>query len=127
MEKFENTFFENYLNTQEERDALIFRCKNGIKQVIDNNPNKNVYVFSDSKVFLESLIDMPVLVLPYNHVAHVSEGAQSNAIFKSFLDLYVMSKGSAVYRFQAKELYSISHYALLAATIGELPFYDLNV
>lgn len=33
----------------------------------------------------------------------------------------------AVYRFCAPEIYSISHYALLAATIGDIPFYDLDV
>lgn len=127
LEKFENTFFENHLKTQEERNSLIKRCKDGISQVMKKNQGKEVYVFSDSKVFLDSLSDMPVKVLPYEHIGHVSEGVKEDATFKSFLDLYIMSKGIAVYRFCAPELYSISHYALLAATIGDIPFDDIKV
>lgn len=127
LENFENTFFDNHLDTQEERDALIKRCKNGLMQVISENKGKDVYVFSDSKVFLDSLKDLPVKVLPHDSIGHVSEGVKEDATYKSFLDLYVMSKGRGVYRFCAPELYSISHYALLAATIGDLPFKDINV
>lgn len=115
------------LKTQEERNSLIKRCKDGISQVMKKNQGKEVYVFSDSKVFLDSLSDMPVKVLPYEHIGHVSEGVKEDATFKSFLDLYIMSKGIAVYRFCAPELYSISHYALLAATIGDIPFDDIKV
>ena len=127
LEKFENTFFENHLETQEERDALIERCKDGIRQVITKNPGKDVYIFSDSKLFLNSLSDIPVKVLPSDNIGHVSEEAKANIAFKSFLDLYIMTKGIAVYRFCAPELYSISHYALLAATIGDIPFDDIKV
>lgn len=127
LEKFENTFFENFLEKQEDRDKLIQRCKNGIIEVMKLNPDKDVYVFSDSKTFLDSLSDLPVKVLPHDNIAHISEGAEADATFKTFLDLYVMSKGYAVYRFCAPELYSISHYALLAATIGDISFNNMNV
>lgn len=127
LEKFENTFFENYLKKPEDRERLIKRCKEGIKEVIEMNPNKGIYIFSDSKIFLNSLKDLPVKVLPHNDIAHISENVKSNAAFKTVFDLYVMSKGNAVYRFQAPELYSISHYALLAATIGDIPFNNINV
>ena len=127
LEHFENTFFENHLKTEEERDALIARCKEGIKHIMEENKEKDVYVFSDSKVFLDSLAGMPVKVLPHDNIAHVSEGAKTDGTFKSFLDLYVMANGSAVYRFCAPELYSISHYALLAATIGDIPFNNVDV
>lgn len=127
LEKFENTFFENYLKNPEEREHLIKRCKEGIKEVMQMNPNKDIYIFSDSKMFLNSLNDLPVKVLPHSEIAHISENVKSDAAFKTVLDLYVMSKGSAIYRFQAPELYSISHYALLAATIGDIPFNNINV
>ena len=106
---------------------MIERCKDGIKRVLEKNQGKDIYVFSDSKVFLDSLSDMPVKVLPHNNIGHVSEGAKADATFKSFLDLYIMAKGTAVYRFCAPELYSISHYALLAATVGDISFDDVNV
>lgn len=127
LEKFENTFFENYLETQEERNALIERCKEGIRRVMKKNQGKDVYVFSDSKVFLDSLSNIPVKVLPHDNIGHVSEETKADAAFKSFLDLYVMARGIAIYRFCAPELYSISHYALLAATVGDIPFDDIKV
>lgn len=127
LERFENTYFDNHLATQEERNALILRCKEGILKVLENNPNRPVYVFSDSKVFLESVVDLPVKTLDSHAIQHVSSARNDEATLKTFLDMYVMSQSSAVYRFRAPEIYSISHYALLAATIGDIPFYDLDV
>ena len=92
LEKFENTFFENHLSKKEDRDNLIQKCKCGIKKVISENKDKEVYVFSDSKTFLNSLSDLPVKVLDTSNIGHVSEENKRDATFKSFLDLYVMSK-----------------------------------
>lgn len=127
LERFEKTFFDNHLETQEERDALIARCKEGIKTIIEENKGIPVYVFSDSKVFLNSLGDLPVKTLDSSTIGHVSNTNNNDSTLKTFLDMYVMSQSKAVYRFRAPEIYSISHYALLAATIGDIPFYDLDV
>ena len=35
------------------RENLIQRCLKGIRLIIDQNKNKQIVVFSDSKVFLE--------------------------------------------------------------------------
>lgn len=127
LEKFENTFFENHIDKEEDRQELIKRCKTGIEKIVFEKKDKEVYVFSDSKVFLECLSDLPVKTLDSSNIGHVSEGNKSDSTFKSFLDLYVMSKGIAIYRFNAPELYSISHYALLAARIGNIEFKDIKV
>lgn len=122
LERFENTFFDNHLETQEERDNLIARCKKGIRELQEENPDTDIYVFSDSKVFLDSLGDMTVKVLAHNDVGHVSEGISQAAQLKAFLDLYVMSRSAKVYRIEAPELYNWSEYAKLAAMIGDIPF-----
>lgn len=128
LEKFEDTFFNNHLNTETEREALIKRCKEGIREVQKANPGLDVYVFSDSKSFLDNADGMKgVKVLEHSHVGHICNQDAPASHMKTFLDLYVMSQGRAVYRFSAPELYSISHYALLAATIGNLPFYDVMI
>lgn len=127
LEQFEKTFFDNHLKEQKQLDALIERCKAGIKNIIDENRETPVYVFSDSKVFLNSLEDLPVHTLDSSEIEHISSTSSDSSTLKTFLDLYVMSQSQAVYRFCAPELYSISHYALLAATIGDIPFYDLDV
>ncbi|MDE6152190.1 MAG: hypothetical protein K2G12_09440 [Prevotella sp.] len=121
LEHFENTFFDNHLKTQEERDCLIARCKKGICELQEENMGIDIYVFSDSKVFLGRLNDMTVKVLKYDDVGHTSDGGHSSHL-KAFLDLYVMSRSKKVYRMEAPELYNWSEYAKLAATIGDVPF-----
>lgn len=127
LEQFENTYYKNHLKTQEERDVLISRCKEGILRVIDEHRNTPVYVFSDSKVFLNSVNDLPIHTLDSSAIQHASVTNGGDSTLKTFLDLYVMSQSQAIYRFCAPEIYSISHYALLAATIGDIPFYDFDV
>lgn len=127
LEQFENTYYKNHLKTQEERDALIARCKEGIKEVIEEHNDTPVYVFSDSKVFLNSINDLPIHTLDSSAIQHASVTNGGDSTLKTFLDLYVMSQSQAIYRFCAPEIYSISHYALLAATIGDIPFYDLDI
>lgn len=127
LEKFENSFFNNHLDTEEERQALIKKCKDGIKGIIDENPELPVYVFSDSKVFLDSLSDLPVRVLDHDSIAHVSFVQNKDAQLKTFLDLYVMSKSQAIYRIKAKELYNWSCFALLASRMGDVKFIDRDL
>lgn len=127
LEHFENSFFDNHLDTEEERIALINKCKDGIKEIIDENPGLPVYVFSDSKVFLDSLSDLPVRVLDHDTIAHVSFVKNKDAQLKTFLDLYVMSKSQAIYRIKAKELYNLSCFALLASRMGDVKFIDRDL
>lgn len=127
LEKFEHTYFDNHLETQEEKDALVARCKNAVMEVQKEYLNQDVYVFSDSKVFLDSLSDMSVKVLDSSNIGHVSENKSDDINLKSFLDMYFMSKSSAVYRMQAPEIYSYSGYAMLAANMGNIPFYNKKV
>lgn len=127
LEKFENTYFDNHIDSEEKRIALIERCKKGIMDVVSDNPGKDVYVFSDSKVFLDSIEDLPVKVLEHDDVCHVSENSNSDTHLKSFLDMYVISKASAVYRFQAPELLSLSGFSMVASNIGDIPFFNKKV
>lgn len=127
LEQFENTFFDNHLETQEERDNLIARCKKRICELQKKNPDTDIYVFSDSKVFLDSLSDMTVKVLDHKDVGHISEVDNPSSQLKTFLDLYVMSRSKKVYRIEASELYNWSEYAKLAAMIGDIPFITIKI
>lgn len=127
LENFENTYFNNHLDTQEERDCLIKKCKQGINEIIADNKGKDIYIFSDSKVFLNSLSDMPVKTLDSTNVGHISENSNQFSQLKTFLDLWVMSKASKIYRIQAPELFQWSYYAVLAATIGDIELIDKKV
>ena len=87
---------------------MINRCKKGILELVNENPGKDIYVFSDSKVFLDSIDGLPVKMLEHSDVCHVSENSNPDTHLKSFLDMYVISKASAIYRFQAPEILSTS-------------------
>lgn len=127
LERFENTFFDNYLESQEERDALVEKCRKGIERVIEENEGTPVYVFSDSKLFLDSIQDIPVKMLDTESIGHTNKKGDSSVFLKSFLDLYVMAQSKAVYRMRAPELYNLSCFALLATRIGDIPFIDREV
>ncbi len=127
LEHFENTFFDNYIESELEKQNLIKKCHRAIRDIIAENLEKQVFVFSDSSVFLNSLMSLPVKVLEHDNLAHVSERSDKDSILKSFVDLYVMSMSSAVYRIRAKELYNFSEYSLLAARIGDVPFINKDI
>jgi DNA primase len=44
LEQFENTFMDNHLDTEEQKQALIERCHKGIMQIKEEHPNKEIYV-----------------------------------------------------------------------------------
>lgn len=127
LEHFENSFYNNSLQSEEERISLIYKCKNGIQKVVDMNPDLIVYVFSDSQIFLANITDLPVRVLDTTNIGHVSEIHDDDVQLKTFLDLYVMSKSHTIYRFKANELYNRSCFALLAARIGDVRFVDVDL
>lgn len=127
LEEFENTYFNNHLKTSEERENLIKRCKNAILEIVNENDSQDVYVFSDSKIFLSSLSDLPVKTLDSKNLGHISENSNEDSQLKTFLDLWVMKNASKVYRIQGPELFLWSYYAVLAATIGDIDLIDKNI
>lgn len=124
LERFEETFFDNYIENEEDRLYLIAKCKKCINDIQVENPQMPIYVFSDSKVFLDSLHGLPVHVLDNKNIGHTSDNNNPNSLLKTFLDLYVMSKSEKIYRIKAKELYNDSCFALLASRIGDVTFID---
>ncbi len=127
LEKFENYYIDNHIDSEDERNALIKRCQLGILSIKEDYPDKDIYVFSDSKVFLDSLKQLPVKTLDHKDVGHVSENGNADIYLKTFLDMYFISKAAAVYRLQAPEILSLSGFAHVAAYMGDAPFYNKKV
>lgn len=128
LEQFEGyTFFDNHLKTEKERQALIQKCRNAINEIIAENDGKTVYVFSDSKTFLDAIEDMPVKVLNHEYLGHTGVKQEQQTTLKTFLDLYVMSQSEKIYRVRAKELYNLSCFALLASRMNNVPFIDKDI
>ncbi len=91
------------------------------------NPKTPVYIFSDSKVFLDSLNDLDVIVLNHDSLAHSGNDTNVDGQMKTFIDLLVMSHADKIYRIRAKELYNLSCFALLAARMGDVIFIDRDL
>lgn len=120
---------DNELHSEDDRLRLIEKCKNGIRRIIKDNPGKTVYVFSDSKRFLDSLNDMDVKIIDYGIVGHSGMKKANNQLsqMRTFLDLEIMSHSSAIYRIKAKELYNLSCFALLASRMNNIKFIDVDL
>ena len=123
LENFEEvTCWDNALRTEEEKAALINRCKHGLLKIKEENTGCRVLVFSDSKRFLDSLEDIPVEVLDHDSVGHVSYDGNEDATLKTFVDLYMIARAKKVYRIDAPELYAWSGFAVTGAMIGGIDF-----
>ena len=126
LENFEGNYY-NALSTQEEKDNLIKRCKDGLMEIKTKNPNQEILVFSDSKVFLNSIKDLPVRTLDSASIGHISFTQSDSSVLKTFLDLFMISRASKVYVVHASELYNSSCFALVGARIGNIDFEELNI
>lgn len=126
LENFEGNYY-NSLTTQEEKDNLIKRCKEGLIKIKRENPNQDVLVFSDSKVFLDSVQDLPVKTLDNSSIGHICFTQNDDIVLKTFLDMFMISRASKVYVVHASELYNNSCFALVGARIGNIDFDVLKV
>lgn len=96
-------------------------------KIKSDNPGKDVLVFSDSKVFLVSIQDIPVKTLGDKNIGHISFKNDKSIIMKTFLDLFAISRASKVYVAHAPEIYNNSCFALLGARIGGKDFEVVDV
>lgn len=129
LENFEDGYC-NGLKTEAEKQNLIIRCRGGVKEVLEKSNNDGidkVVVFSDSKRFLDSLSDMPVIVLDSKSLGHISFTHDHDKIIKTFLDFFVMADAKTVYRIGANEMYLSSCFSLCAARAGNAEFIDIMV
>lgn len=116
LENFEQSS-KHFQLQDSEKKKLIERCRNGIQKLVESK-DEQVVVFSDSRVFLDAIQDMPVKTLSHQNIGHISQDGDSDHVLKTFLDLYVISRSKEVYSICAPELYEFSCFALCAARIG---------
>lgn len=126
LENFEANY-DNALKTQEEKDNLIKRCKDALMKVYESNNHQQVLVFSDSKVFLDSIQDLPVSSLDSSNIGHISFNDNKSSIIKTLLDMFMISRASKVYVVHAPELYNSSCFALVGARIGNIDAEVINI
>lgn len=124
LENFEGDQFNTL--TEVGRENLIQRCLKGIKRIIEENANKKIVIFSDSRVFLERVKVLPVMVLD-GEVGHISfTESSSEVVMKTFVDFYTISNASRVIRILAPEMYN-TVFSYYAAVVGGIIPEELNV
>ena len=124
LENFEKDQFNSL--TEDKRENLIQRCLKGIRLIIDQNKNKQIVVFSDSKVFLERVKVLPVIVLD-GKVGHISFTENTHEVaMKTFVDFYAISKACRVIRILAPEMYN-TVFSYYAAVLGGIIPEELHV
>jgi hypothetical protein len=113
LEHFEGDHFNEL--AEDNKEILINRCLKGITNIIGENTGKQVIVFSDSKIFLDRVKELPVYVLD-GKIGHISFENDKEIIIKTFIDFYMISNAERIYMIKAPEMYAsvFSYYAALA-------------
>lgn len=123
LDNFEEvSCYDNTLQSEEAKQQLIERCKEGIMHIRHRHGDMPVMVFSDSKRFLDSLTDLPVIVLDSKNIGHISFGSNDDTTLKTFIDFMMMARAKTIYRIDAPELYAWSGFACVAASAGGVDF-----
>ena len=124
LENFEDGVY-NSLKTTEEKEMLIDKCLKGLQNIMVMNGGKRLLIFSDSNMFLKRAKEAGYFVLD-GTVAHISFNSQKDAVMKTFVDYYMISRADKVYRVKSKELYA-GMFSFYASLSGNANFYDFEL
>lgn len=119
------------LGSEDEKEALIVKCLDAISELKKRHGGRDILVTSDSATFLKraSQID-GVHIIPGDlvHIDQVSgAGEHGNGPYmKSFLDFYVLSEASKIYRVGTSYMYP-SEFPVYAAKVHGIPFESIEI
>lgn len=106
----------------DEQTSLIEACINEIKQIRQENPEKNVFVTSDSIHFLKKVKEQVDCHIIEGNISHIdAENADNSATFKTFLDFFMIAKAVKSYLIIGKGMLN-SNFSKRAAAINDHPF-----
>ena len=125
LEHFEDGYHNEL--SESKKENLIKRCKQALMTIKDNHPDKDIIVFSDSKVFIDSIKDLPVKTLGDKNIGHIRFNNNKATVLKTFFDLFMISRASKVFVIHAPEMYNNSCFALLGARISGIECDTINV
>lgn len=112
--------------SDKEKERLVRKCLDGIRNIISEYPDKKIAVFSDSNSFLNrAKNELPVIVLD-GHVGHISFNSNEDVILKTFTDFYTISKAEKTIRILNKDMY-VTAFSYYASLVGGKDFYDYKV
>lgn len=114
LEHFEDNEFN--IISKEEKENLIRRCDDAITKIMISNPNNKVVVFSDSQIYLNHVKSMLDVIVLDGKIGHISFSNNEEAVLKTFIDFFTISKSSLAIRLLSPEIYAtvFSYYAALS-------------
>lgn len=116
LEHFEDGYHNEL--PQNKKEELVNRCKLALTKIKTAHSDKEILVFSDSKVFIDCIRELPIKTLGDNNIGHISFNNNKVTVMKTFFDLFMISRASKVFVIHAPEMYNRSCFALLGARIG---------
>ena len=114
LEQFENTYFN--LLEQEQKENLIRRCVDAVRNIMNQYSGETVIVFSDSELFLNRIQkELPVIILD-GKIGHISFNGSDEVVLKTFVDFYMIAKSKKTIRILGAEMYmsTFSRYAAIS-------------
>ncbi|MEG2402743.1 MAG: hypothetical protein RSA66_08280 [Muribaculaceae bacterium] len=114
LEHFEDNEFN--IISKEEKEDLIRRCDDAINKIMISNPNSKVVVFSDSQIYLNHAKSRLDVIVLDGKIGHISFSNNEEAVLKTFIDFFTISKSSFTIRLLAPEIYAtvFSYYAAIS-------------
>ena len=109
---------------EEERQALIKKCVDAVKDMHVRFPDFNLLVTSDSTLFLKEVRSFNYVKIISGDRVHIdskSENIQNDAFIKSFVDFYMISEAERVYCIGTKDMYP-SEFPMYAAKLNNRHF-----
>jgi RNAse (barnase) inhibitor barstar len=134
LEPFEENlkpFYDNSLHSPEDKQRLMTKCIDAINKLqIRYGTTTKILVFSDSRLFLnkvkDELSDIVVLDGKIGNIRNnYSQTIMNEVALKSFVDFFMISRASKVYRICAPEMY-YSAFPVYAAVAGGKEFESVN-
>ena len=111
---FENGY-DNYL-PEAKQEQLVQACLSAIESV-KKREEAELYVFSDSRRFLNIAEEKSLNVLDAAHIGHITFEKSKSVHDKTFIDFYAMAGSRKVYSVQGMGLYN-SVFSQYAAIVG---------
>lgn len=124
LDSFESSKYPKL--SPKKQTELLERCKNKLEEVINKEKPFPVVVFSDSKRFLDYIKNLNVVLLDSKNVEHISYSTNDDAILKTYLDFFLISRARTVYRMISQELYA-TNFSLYASYVGNAEEIELEV
>lgn len=113
--------FGKVTSTPEQREKMV-KAVHATAEKIHKETGKPIILFSDSDAFLQKEHPSFIRVLKGAPGHIIMNSGNDEVTMKAFVDLLIMSRGSAVYSLRGDNLYASGYSRCAAVAIGGIPF-----